>query len=39
MVEVKASKFTAKAGAEGDEAGAGEKKGSARRPRPKKQAE
>jgi hypothetical protein len=38
-VNAKASKFTAKAGAEGDEAGAGEKKGGARRPRPKKQAE
>jgi len=38
-VNAKASKFTAKAEAEGDEAGAGEKKGSARRPRPKKQAE
>lgn len=38
-VNAKASKFTAGAGAEGDEAGAGEKKGGARRPRPKKQAE
>lgn len=38
-VNAKASKFPAEAGAEGGEAGAGDKKGGTRRPRPKKPTE